>query len=40
MAKAYGIGLRDDENILEFSVGWLYNSVTMLKATELDTLNG
>lgn len=40
VAKAYGIGLRDDENILEFSVGWLYNSVTMLKATELDILNG
>lgn len=40
MAKEYVIGLRDDENILELIVGWLYNSVTMLKATELDILNG
>lgn len=35
MAREYGIGLWDDENILELIVGWLYNSVIMLKAIEL-----
>lgn len=39
-AKEYGMGLWEDENIQELTVGWLCNSVTMLKAIELDILNG
>lgn len=35
MAREYGIGLWDDENILELIVDWLYNSVIMLKGIEL-----
>lgn len=39
-AKEYGMGLWDDENIQELIVGWLCNSVTMLKAIKSDILNG